>query len=226
MVKYELSPARTALIVVDMQRFFLRDGWVDDAAGVLHRVNRLAAGARAAGALVIQTAHVFRPDGSNVGTYAGIAPQVAEAGLLNDGTETAAFHPDLDVAPTDIVLKKPRYNCFIGTDLDLLLRGNGIDTVVIAGVASHVCVEGTAREAAERDYRTVLAKDATATYPLGDLVGLGPSTAAELHRATCNFVAFTLGEVADVDSIRERLAGHTSAARAAAATSYDGSITR
>lgn len=215
MVTYELVPLRTALIVVDMQRFFLRDGWVDDTAALLGRVNRLAASFRAAGAMVIQTAHVFRPDGSNVGTYAGIAPQVADAGLLDDGTEMADFHPDLEIAPTDIILKKPRYNCFLGTDLDLLLRGNGIDTVVVAGVASHVCVEGTAREAAERDFHTVLAHDASATYALDDLVGLGPSTSEELHRATCNFVAFTLGEVAGIDSICRRLERETAVTTAA-----------
>lgn len=208
MVSHELLPETTALVVVDMQRFFLRRGWVDDEERLLERVNRLAARCRDAGLMIIQTAHVFRPDGSNVGEYAAIAPQVAERGLLDDGNELAEFHPGLEVSPTDIVLKKPRYNCFIGTDLDLVLRASGITTLVMAGVATHVCVEGTMREAAERDYRVVLAHDASSSYDLADLVGLGPSSAVELHRATCNFVAFTLGEVADVESICARLAGH------------------
>ena len=62
------------------------------------------------------------------------------------------------------MLEKPRYGAFHGTDLDLILRNRGIDTVIITGICTNVCCETTAREANMRDYKVFFISDATATF--------------------------------------------------------------
>ena len=86
-----------------------------------------------------------------------------------EGSSTAELQPDLDVQSTDIILDKPRYGAFTGTDLDNILRGNGIDSIIISGICTNICCETTAREAGMRDYRVFFMEDGTETFPIGDL---------------------------------------------------------
>ena len=101
---------------------------------ILPRINKLADACRKAGALVIHTIHVVRPDGSNTGVMGEIIPAIA-AGLINKGNPQAELHPGIVVGPNDIILEKPRYGAFTGTDLELILRNKGIDTVIIPASA-------------------------------------------------------------------------------------------
>jgi len=71
------------------------------------------------------------------------------------------FCEDLDIEPQDIQVTKHRVSAFYGTDLDLILRANQIETLILAGVATNNAVELTAREAHDRDYRVQVMKDAT-----------------------------------------------------------------
>lgn len=153
-------PSRMALVNVDLQRFF-----VDHAPrghAIVERVNGLASELRRAGVLVVHTAHVLRPDGSNVGVLGELVPSVRTEGFIYDGSPTAALHPDLTVEPGDVLLKKPRFGAFHGTDLELILRGRGIDTIAISGIAIDICCDTTAREANARDFRVFFLSDATA----------------------------------------------------------------
>jgi len=104
-----------------------------------------------------------RPDGSNTGVMGAIIPAVA-AGLINKGNKQAELHTEIMVGKQDIVLEKPRYGAFHGTDLDLILRNRGVDTVIITGICTNVCCETTAREANMRDYKVFFISDATATF--------------------------------------------------------------
>src|SRR5690242_14946218 len=104
---------------------------------VLSQINALAAACRSAGIAVIHTAHVLRPDGSNMGLLSDI-PAIRD-GELNKGAETAALHPELVVDERDVLVEKPRFGAFYGTDLELLLRCRGIDTVVITGISTPIC---------------------------------------------------------------------------------------
>ena len=63
------------------------------------------------------------------------------AGLINKGNKQAELHPEIIVGKHDIVLEKPRYGAFHGTDLDLILRNRGIDTVIVTGICTNVCCE-------------------------------------------------------------------------------------
>ncbi len=211
MVDFAVVPARTALLNVDMQNCFVHGSPIaaPDGPLILERVNRLAAACRRAGILVIHASIVVRPDGSNLGVLSEFSPPVRE-GILNKGSESAALHKGLVVDARDILLEKPRFGAFHGTDLELILRARGIDTVIISGVATNVCCETTAREAAVRDFHVFFLSDGTATAAMGN------ASAAELQKATCATLGFLFAQVLTVDEMIAKIEG---AARATAARS-------
>lgn len=196
MVNFEVVPERTALVNVDMQNCFVEGSPIaaPDGLVVLERINRVAAACRRAGILVIHTSNVFRADGSNLGVLAEFDP-IVKTGILNKGSAAAALHQKLVVDIRDILLDKPRFGAFHGTDLELILRSRGIDTLVITGIATNVCCETTAREAAVRDFRVLFLSDGTATFSIGDL------SAAALQKATCATLGKVFAQVLTVDEI-------------------------
>lgn len=199
MVDFAIEPARTALVIIDLQNCFVEGSPVSAPEGplVLERLNRLAEVCRTRGIRVIHTAHVVRADGSNTGVMGEIIPPVRQ-GIINEGSATAAFHKGLKIEAGDIVVYKPRFGAFHGTDLELILRSNGIDTLIIGGIATNVCCETTAREANVRDFRVLFLRDGTATFGLPDL-GMGPMTAEEVQKATCSTLALAFAQVLDVE---------------------------
>ena len=211
MVRFDIDPGRTALVIVDMQNCFVADSPIAAPLGteVAGRLNRLAAACRPAGIPVIWTRHVVRPDGSNTGLLGQVIPPVA-AGIINDGAPTAALHPLMDVRPGDVVLGKPRFGSFYGTDLELILRSRGIDTIIVGGISTNVCVDTTAREAAVREFRVLFLSDGTANFGLPDS-GLGAASAEELQRAACAVMAFGFAEVITVDQVLNRISVAASA---------------
>jgi len=209
MVDFPILPNRTALLNVDMQNCFVEGSPIAAPEGlaVLERVNRLAAACRRAGILVIHASIVVRPDHSNIGTLGDFSPFVKD-GILDKGKESAALHKGLVIEPQDILLDKPRFGAFHGTDLELILRKRGIDTLIISGVATNVCCETTAREATVRDFKVIFLSDGTATAPMGNL------SAEELQKATCATLGFLFAQVITVDEVIRKI---ERGARAAAA---------
>lgn len=190
MADFPLVPARTALINVDMQNCFVDAGPLasPDGPSVLQRINRLVEASRRAGILVVHTRMWMRADGSNLGVMREtVPPFIIE--LYTEGAPSAQLHPALNVEAGDVVLDKPRYGAFHGTDLDLVLRSRGIDTVIVSGIATNICCDTTAREAAQHDYRVLFLRDATATK---DMLGV---PAAELGDATCASLGMVFAQV-------------------------------
>jgi ureidoacrylate peracid hydrolase len=200
MVDFAVIPGRTALINVDMQNCFVEGSPISapDGRAVLDRINRLAAACRRAGILVIHTSNVFRPDGSNLGVLGEFRPPVITS-LLYKGAESAALHKEIVVDTRDILLDKPRFGAFHGTDLELILRSRGIDSVIISGIATNVCCETTAREATVRDFRVFFLSDGTATMPIGNV------SAAELQKATCATLGLVFAQVLTVNEMIEKI---------------------
>jgi len=196
MANFDVVPERTALVNVDMQCCFVEGSPIaaPDGLAVLERINRVAAACRGAGILVIHTSSVFRADGSNLGVLAEFDP-IVKTGILNKGSAAAALHDKLIVDARDILLDKPRFGAFHGTDLELILRSRGIDTLIITGIATNVCCETTAREASVRDFRVLFLSDGTATFNIGEL------SAAELQRATCATLGRVFAQVLTVNDI-------------------------
>src|SRR5207247_28197 len=101
---------------------------------------------------------------------------------LVDGTPGVEIYPELAPAVGEHVIKKHRYSGFFGTDLDIILREWGVDTVIISGTTTENCCQSTARDAMFRNYRVVFLSDATATYDYPDR-GFGAMPAADVHHA-------------------------------------------
>lgn len=80
------------------------------------------------------------------------------------GTKGAEVIPELELCATDYVVPKRRYSGFFHTDLDLLLKELGVDTVILTGLHAHMCVRHTAADAYQLGYDVVVAKDATDSF--------------------------------------------------------------
>jgi nicotinamidase-related amidase len=156
-----ITPRNTALLVIDMERDFVCEGAVLETPGaraLIPTINRLAGWARQRGMPVIWTYEEHRPDRSDYGIELEYDPVHCLEG--GEGVELA---PGLEVAATDLHLHaKRRYDCFHGTELDLLLRCHHVENLVLCGVTTHQCVMSTAFSARHRDYRVLLARDACA----------------------------------------------------------------
>jgi ureidoacrylate peracid hydrolase len=200
MVDFKVEVSRLALLNVDLQNLFVEGFPISAPEGleVLQRINRLSAACRKWGVPVVHTAHVTRPDGSNVGVLGELIPPV-KAGLIARGSHPAALHAKLAIEPGDILLEKPRFGAFQGTDLELILRSRGIDSVIITGIATNVCAETTAREASVRDFKVFFMSDGTATQDMGGV------SRADLQRATCAVLEFGFAQVLTVDQMIMKL---------------------
>jgi biuret amidohydrolase len=209
----ELDPARTALIIVDMENDFVAEGApmrADMAPTVLPAVRRALAHARRTGMRVIFTTHVHRRDGCDMGLYGTLWPPIgARAGLV-DGEKGIEIHDELKPLDEEIVIKKHRYSAFYGTDLDIILRSSKITTVVVCGVTTENCCHATARDALFHDYEVVFLSDATGTFNYPD-VGQGGMSAQEVHKASLVILSVSTADVMKVDEMVAR----TKVARAA-----------
>ena len=195
-----INPLRTALINVDMQRCFVERSPLAAPDGLIltGRINALAKCCREAGALVVHTRSLMRADGSNLGAMGRLVPPFIIQ-LYTEGSDSAQLHDALHVEHGDIILNKPRYGAFHATDLDLILRARAIDTVIVSGIATNICCETTAREAAQRDFRVLFLSDGTATKEMRGV------SAADLQRATCASLAMVFGKIHTTNEVIEAL---------------------
>ena len=187
-----IDPARTVLIVVDMENDFVKLGAsfeVPAGREMLPRLKKLITFCRAHGIDIIYTTHTHRPDGTDMGRFADIYPAIADGSGLKDGTEGIEIYPEIAPEPGEIIIKKHRYSAFFGTDLDIILRGLNTDTVIITGVTTENCCHATARDAMFHDYKVL-------AYP--DL-GYGGLSGEELHRSSLIALAFSTAHVMTAD---------------------------
>ncbi len=204
-----IEPAKTAMIVVDMQNDFVAPGAPMETPAARAMVPKLAEAlqiCRSAGIKVIFTAHVHRRDGSDMGLFDDMHPPIASRAALVDGTHGVEIYPELAPQPGEHIIKKHRYSGFFGTDLDIILREWGIDTVIISGTTTENCCHATARDAMFRNYRVVFLSDATATYDYPDR-GFGPMANDQVHHAALVILAASTAHVMPVADLRARLIG-------------------
>jgi len=211
-----IDPARTAMIVVDMQNDFIAAGAAMETPAARAMVPKLAEAlkiCRSTGIRVIYTAHVHRRDGSDMGLFDDMHPPIANRTALVDGTPGVDIYPELAPQPGEHVIKKHRYSGFFGTDLDIILREWGVDTVIIAGTTTENCCHATARDAMFRNYRVVFLSDATATYDYPDR-GFGSMPNEQVHQATLVILAASTAHVMSVADMAGRLQRRATASAA------------
>jgi biuret amidohydrolase len=209
-----LDPKRTALLVIDMQRDFLKpEGYAAQAGldiaplvAAIGPVARVLAAARKSGLTIIHTREGHLPDLSDCPPYkrersrnagAEIGSRGPLGRLLVRGEAGHDFVDDLKPVENEIVIDKPGYSAFEHTTLQQVLTTRGIDTLVVTGITTEVCVSSTLRSAADRGYRCITVGDACAS---GD---------PALHRAALAMIAVeggVFGEVASVAAVEKTLA--------------------
>jgi nicotinamidase-related amidase len=191
--RMQLNTRKTALLVIDMQNFFLYPkggGFTEGGPAIIPNVARLIEGFRQVKAPVTYTAHVHHRGGRDVGI---LGWWWSEACL--EGTPDALIHENLRPRGDDKIIYKHRYSAFFGTDLDIILRGQGIQDLVVTGVMTNLCCESTARDAYFRDYRVFFLLDATA------------SVNEDLHLAALKNLAYGFAYVTTTGEIL-RMTGH------------------
>lgn len=168
-----LDPARTALLVIDMQKAFVDPGApieVPLARAIIPNVNRLARAARSGRVPVFWVA-MTAWEKNGVTSWPVFydhfaSPEFGERHLaaLTSGSPLHAFADGLDIAPGETAVEKLRFSAFIqgSSDLDAMLRARGIDTIVIAGTLTNRCCESSARDAMMIGYKVLLVEDANA----------------------------------------------------------------
>jgi len=146
---------KAAILVIDVQNDFIKeDGAVScvGGEGIVPRVNQLTDAGRKAGIPIIFTQEFHRKTKVDFGREL----DGAESYHFLEGSEGVELVKELVIGSDDYIIKKPRYNAFLKTDLELLLNGLGIlpgDTLIIVGDATNVCIHYTSAEAHQRDYR-------------------------------------------------------------------------
>ena len=158
-----VDPARTALVVIDMQNDFVKQGGslpVPDAEASVPAIRRLLELARANRMRVVFSQDTHRPGDPEWEIW----PEHCREGSW--GWEIVA---ELAPAADDTVLRKGRYDAFYGTPLDHLLRLWRVDTLVICGTVANISVHYTAASAALRWYAVVIPRDATSALEPFDL---------------------------------------------------------
>jgi nicotinamidase-related amidase len=143
---------------MDFQRMVV-DTYAVDKEALLGRVKRLAVAARKSGSMVIHVVVGFQLGHPEVSERNSIFSSLKAAGRLATGDPNAGIYPDLTPQPGDAVVTKQRVSAFTGTNLDMILRSNNIDTLLLTGIATHGVVLSTLRHASDMDYRAVVVAD-------------------------------------------------------------------
>lgn len=174
------DPAKTALVVIDMQNFFVAD--VEMAISIVPNINKLTAVARERGTLVawVLLTVADEMDGPSKwpiyhDNFFSPEKMKAHKNGLTEGSDGHALYPDLEVDDADLICRKSRFSAFIqgSSDLDEKLRERGIENLLIAGTATNFCCETSARDAMMIGYRVAMVSDANAArYDEDHLVGL------------------------------------------------------
>jgi gluconolactonase len=196
-----LDPKRSALIIQDMQNDVIIEGgaFADSGApahatsqNVVANVRGLAEACRAAGAPVIHVWYLVEQGAAGLRQNAPLFQGVRESDALVRGTWGAAPVDGLEPQDGDHVVEKMRMNGFYETRLDILLRGLGVDTILVTGAWTNMSIEHTARHGADAGYEVYVASDGTSTtgeewqhaalsYAMGNVAQV--ATCAELGQA-------------------------------------------
>jgi isochorismate hydrolase len=186
-----LNAARCALLVVDMQNYFLDpdcSAWMEATPAILPNVKTLIGEFRRRGLPILFTAHVHE----NLDLDGGMMARWWQE-LIMKGTHAADIFKEIEPLEAERVVRKIRYSAFYQTDLDTNLRCLGVEDLVITGVMTNLCCESTARDGFFRDYRIFFVMDATA------------AANEEFHLSTLRNLAYGFARVVDSRSILNML---------------------
>ncbi len=189
MSELNLSKAKTALVVIDLQKGIVSmPAEPNDTKTVISNAAKLANAFRE-NKMAVFLVHVSFSKGTALQSIVDL-PMPSRGEMPADWADIV---PELGPAPSDVVITKRQWGAFYGTDLDLRLRRGGIDTIVLAGFATTYGVESTARFAYEYGYQQVFAEDAMS------------DRSAEAHKNSIELVLKRMGRVRKTADILQAL---------------------
>ena len=198
----QLDPRRSALIIQDLQNDVIIEGgaFADSGApahataqNVVGNVAELAAACRSAGVPVIHVWYIVEEGAAGLKQNAPLFQGVKEANALVRGTWGAAPAEGLEAQDGDHIVEKMRMNGFYETRLDILLRGLGVDTIIVSGAWTNMSIEHTSRHGADAGYEVVVPSDGTST------------TGDEWQNAALNYAMTNVAKVATCAEIKSAL---------------------
>jgi ureidoacrylate peracid hydrolase len=208
-----LDPAKTALVVIDMQNGFMMKGVAhalcEQAIEIVPNVNRLAAAMRSTGGLVVWVQNAATPESMESWSVRdemdGPERTARRVAAMAPGTKGYELWDGLDVKLNDLKIEKTRFSAFIqgSSNLEAVLRARDIDTVIITGTVTNICCESTARDAMMRNFKTIMVTDANAAEK------------DALHNASLIAFYLKFGDIMPTDMVIAALTAN--AARASAA---------
>jgi nicotinamidase-related amidase len=189
--KMILDIPHSALLVIDMQNFFLdpkSPTFTEGGLAILPNVKKVISAFRERKRPVIYTAHEHKSmemDGGILGRW--------WEGMCMEGTKKAEISKEIYPRAQEKIVKKHRYSAFYNTDLEIVLRCLGIKDLVISGIMTNLCCESTTRDAYFRDYKVFFLLDGTGTVN------------EDLHLSSLKNLAFGFAYVCPVKKILEML---------------------
>ncbi|MBN1756265.1 isochorismatase family protein [bacterium] len=189
----KLEPPHSALLVVDMQNYFVEPGgniFLKASREILPQIKCLLGAFRKAKLPVIYTRHEHHPDGRDAGAMGWWWKD-----MIKEGSTESQICSQIAPLPDDKVITKHRYSAFYNTDLEIILRGAGIKDLLIAGVMTNLCCETTAREAFMRDFRVFFLADATA------------SMTEQMHLASLLNLAYGFASITTTEDVLKTIFG-------------------
>jgi gluconolactonase len=198
----QLDPSRCALVIQDMQNDVIIEGGAFAESGApahaiaqnaVGNVADLAAACRTAGVPVIHVWYIVEKGAPGLRQNAPLFQGVKEADALVRGTWGAAPAEGLEPQDGDHVVEKMRMNGFYETRLDILLRGLGVDTIIVSGAWTNMSIEHTARHGADAGYEVIVPSDGTST------------TGDEWQNAALNYAMTNVAKVATCAEIKTAL---------------------
>jgi gluconolactonase len=197
-----LDAKASALIIQDLQNDVIIEGGAFGGSGspehaksqnVIENVAKLADAFRKAGAPVIHVHYIVEEGAVGLKTNAPLFQGVKDGNALVRGSWGAAAADGVEPKEGDHVVEKMRMNGFFQTRLDVLLRGLGVDTIVVSGAFTNMSIEHTARHGADAGYTVLVPSDGTST------------TSEDWQQAALNYAMTNVGRVATVDEIAPAL---------------------
>ncbi len=195
----EFNPAKTALLVVDMQNGFMMDGIghsiCPTAREIVPNINRLADSVRSSGGVVvwIQTAATEETlqSWSIRVEMDGTQRTLKRLESLAPGSKGYELWALLNPQAGDLFVQKTRFSAFIqgSSNLEAELRARGIDTVIVTGTVTNICCESTGRDAMMRNFRTIMVTDGNAAM------------SDELHNASLIAFYVRFGDIMSTDHL-------------------------
>ena len=193
-----LDPSRCALIIQDMQNDVMMDGGAFESSGapqhareqnVVENIRRLADVCRSRGVMIIHVWFVVEPGAPGVTLNAPLFEGLVDSKAMVRGTWGAAPTAGLEPQPGDHIVQKIRMSAFEGTNLEIVLRSGGRDTIINTGAWTNMSVEHTSRTAADKGYFVIVPEDGCSTMN------------ADWHRASVQYALTNVAAVTKVDEV-------------------------